>query len=482
MAQHITSNVIFQATHILNRAIKNHELADYILPIIFLKYVSDLRDEKAENNHFQWHSHKHCPLFATSTSLINFDEIYSCRYEADLGSCLNHAFQNLSTQDVRLNEVFRTSDYTNKRLGEKHYRNDLLRSLVEGLRHVTFRTEKESNSKDSSRTPLSDVLEALIDSKSTAIRTTPDSISDLVADLVQPTDGNTIYDPACGTGGMLLACSRFVEGKGKVDLYGAESHWSSWAAARMNFVLSCEDSNKIKLGMPITDPAFVDSSGEMKKFDIVISNFPWNSKDWQHLPALGAPQYSSSIAKSEQTRGDYSFILHMLSSTHQHTGKIVALVSNGALSRGGADGAIRRMLVEQNFVDAVIQLPERLLFETSTSSSILLLKPGRTERNVIFINVKDTSLKNGPRRSLDKLTTDQVVDIYRNRESVAEYSQVVSIEEISRNNYDLDVRRYIQNVPQKLELDLSGAKLRETEILNELESLEKEIDALLGKL
>jgi type I restriction enzyme M protein len=479
-----TTRLIYHASYILNRVIKKNEQADYILPLIFLKYISDFRRGKSHKKYSAWRLDSVCKYDWLHQISIDYYDLYDSRYIINLDVKLNNAIRDIHTSDSELNNVFQSSDYTTKRLGEPQQRNALLRALIECLAEATLEDLESTEVRSHRSSPLSNALEALVSAKGTSIRSTPESVSHLVAELVNPQDGDRIYDPACGSGGLLLACSRFLNSQGNVKLCGVENHWSSWVAAKMNFFLSCKDSEEIKLGTPLETPTFVDSHGEPEKFDVVVSNFPWESKDWRIFQDHDQKAASSKASSRSNAKGDYWFIQHMLSSTNQKNGRMAALVSNGALSRGGEEAKIRRELVEKNLIDAVISLPDKLLFDTTKSSAILFLRYGKKTDDVLFIDAKRSKDGTSIRGEFNEAMIAHTIDLYRNRKCIAYQSQVSSVLEISENNFDLNVQRYISTLEEDEDDDLELSKLKreQAKIYQELKLLDLEIKGWLEKI
>ncbi|EFC2229790.1 SAM-dependent methyltransferase, partial [Escherichia coli] len=172
-------------------------------------------------------------------------------------------------------------------------------------------------------------------------------------------------------------------------LFGQEVNRSSWALAKMNMIMHNEINSRIEWGDIISSPQFLDTDNRLMKFDVVASNPPFNIIGWNHDDLVHNDYGRFNLGFPPQAKGDYAFILHMVSTLKSATGRMAILVSHGVLFRGGQEENIRRNLVSEGLLDAVIGLPDRLLFGTGIPTAILIFRKDKKNSNVVFIDASD---------------------------------------------------------------------------------------------
>jgi len=285
----------------------------------------------------------------------------------------------------------------------------------------------------------------------------------VIAELVAPKEGDEICDPTCGSGSLLMKCGRQVQenfkGSKKYALYGQEAIGSTWALAKMNMFLHGEDNHRIEWGDTIRNP-----------------------KQWGHDTAEADEFGRFRRGLPPKTKGDYAFILHMVETLKPRTGRMAVVAPHGVLFRGAAEGVIRQKLIEENLLDAVIGLPEKVFYGTGIPAVILVLKKSKTDDRVLFIDASRAFRAGKNQNQLTEENIAKIVETYRNRKSVEKYAYLASPKEIKENDFNLSIPRYVDTYEAEEEIDLMGLRAERTALKVQLAELETRMDAYLKEL
>jgi len=306
-----------------------------------------------------------------------------------------------------------------------------------------------------------------------------------MAEIMDMAEGEEACDPACGSGSLLMKCGRRVQaehGSKKYALYGQESIGSTWALAKMNMFLHGEDNHRIEWGDTIRNPKLLDGEDALKHFDIVVANPPFSLDKWGHDTAEHDRFGRFRRGLPPRTKGDYAFILHMVETMKPRTGRMAVVVPHGVLFRGAAEGAIRRKLIEENLLDAVIGLPEKLFYGTGIPAAILILRKRKADRDVLFIDAS-REFKSG--KNQNQLTADniaKIVETYHAGASVERYAHLATPEEIAGNDWNLNIPRYVDTFVEEAEIDLAAVRAERLRLKAELAELEIKMDGYLKEL
>ncbi|WP_299194890.1 N-6 DNA methylase [uncultured Amphritea sp.] len=311
----------------------------------------------------------------------------------------------------------------------------------------------------------------------------PNSVADLIINLLKPQQGMSIYDPVCGSGGFLTKAADFIEKNGgRTDtckFVGQELSVSSLVIAKLNLLIHGISNAELYSGDVITNPGSLDSHGDLEKFDIVLADPPFSMKNWcrgdfqplhdiHHRFEFGIPPASNA---------DFAFVLHTLYSLKEG-GKAAVIVSDGVLFRAGAEGKIRQKLIEAGHIHAVISLPPNLFPGTGISANILVLSnPGSCE-DVLFIKSSHSYESQKKRNILTEGYIASVVSNYDARDSRGMNSYRANVEEIASKKFNLRVSSYIK---EKYE-DTKERSLSIVELIDKQENLEKELELLQGEM
>ncbi len=282
-----------------------------------------------------------------------------------------------------------------------------------------------------------------------------------------------------------MKCGRKVvqnHGQKRYALYGQEAIGSTWSLAKMNMFLHGEDNHKIEWGDTIRNPKLLDKNGDLMQFDIVTANPPFSLDKWGHDEA-GIDKYGRfKRGIPPKTKGDYAFILHMIETLKPKSGRMGVVVPHGVLFRGSSEGKIRQKLIDENLLDAVIGLPEKLFFGTGIPAAILIFKKEKVDDNVLFI---DASREFKAGKNQNQLSPDNIAKIaatYRNGGNVDKYAYLASLKEIKENDYNLNIPRYVDTFEEEEEIDLLAVRAEREQLKAQLTELESEMAKYLGEL
>ncbi|HED2049872.1 TPA: N-6 DNA methylase [Klebsiella oxytoca] len=307
---------------------------------------------------------------------------------------------------------------------------------------------------------------------------TPEGVSLLFAELLQPRDGDSICDPTCGSGSLLITLGEKIKKSFRSDnytLFGQEVNRSIWALAKMNMIMHNEINSRIEWGDVISNPQLLDTDNRLMQFDVVASNPPLNIIGWNHDDLVRNDYGRFNLGFPPQSKGDYAFILHMVSTLKSATGRMAILVSHGVLFRGGQEESIRKNLINEGLLDAVIGLPDRLLPGTAIPTAILIFRRDRNNSNVVFIDASDLAKPVKGRNLITNEIIEKVSKCYFERSSVDDFSHVASYDEIQLNDFNLNISRYVKKHEEQVFVDLERLRQQREELLSTLHELEREM-------
>src|SRR5581483_10971347 len=320
---------------------------------------------------------------------------------------------------------------------------------------------------------------------------TPAEVGKLCAALLEPREGDRIYDPTCGSGGLLLQCLARAEHEGvnirSLFLYGQELNPETWAIARMNMLLhGAGDAAEIKLGDTLAAPAFLDK-GALKTFDRVVANPPFSSKNWGHerFKKSGDP-YDRIKHLPPKSHGEMAFVQHMLASLDED-GMLAVVLPNGCFFRGGAEAAVRKALVDDDLIEAIVQLPVDLFYGAMIPACILVCNRAKAEERrgrVLMIDVSQGFERRDTKNVLTSAAIRDVVATFKDGEEQAGVAAWASLEMIRAHHYNLVVRRYLgsdQNGNGEVP-DLEEALAAYREARAARFAAEQHLDSVLAKL
>lgn len=472
---------------------------DFILTMLFLKYISDVWQDHYDEYQEQYGNEPEliAEMMKNERFVLpegaSFYDLYKKRNEPGNGERIDqalHALEEANGTKLRdaSKSVFQDISFNTDKLGEEKQKNTILRHLLEDF-------AKEELNLRPSRVGSLDIIgnayEYLIKhfaaggGQKAGEFYTPPEVSDLIADLLDPQEGDTICDPACGSGSLLMKCGRKVVANfdsKKYALYGQEAIGSTWSLAKMNMFLHGEDNHKIEWGDTIRNPKLLDKDGSLLHFDIVTANPPFSLDKWGHEDAEDDKFNRFRRGVPPKTKGDYAFILHMIETLKPKTGRMGVVVPHGVLFRGSSEGKIRKQLIDENLLDAVIGLPEKLFYGTGIPAAILVFKKDKADNKVLFIDASREFKAGKNQNLLTENNIKKIVETYRAREDEDKYAYLASPEEVQENDYNLNIPRYVDTFEEEEEIDLMVVRQERAELKKQLAELETEMDGYLKEL
>lgn len=288
---------------------------------------------------------------------------------------------------------------------------------------------------------------------------TPTEVVKTMVKLLKPQEGERIYDPTCGSGGMLIQSIKYIKEQGEnyknVSLHGQEINLSTWAICKMNMLLHGAKGAGIQKGDTIREPKHTEG-GVLKTFDKVLANPPFSLKNWG-LEEASADQYHRfHYGLPPKSYGDLAFISHMIASLNVK-GKMASVIPNGVLFRGGAEQTIRTGFLKDDLIEAVIGLPSNLFYGASIPAAILVInknKDVKKRNKVLFIDGSNDFIKDGNKNKLREEDIDKIVNVFDEYKNVEKYANVVDLETIKENDYNLNISRYVDTSEEEEEIDI----------------------------
>lgn len=291
---------------------------------------------------------------------------------------------------------------------------------------------------------------------------TPHRVVELIVELLEPKEGMRICDPTCGSGGMLIQCATYVQRHGgneyDLTLHGQEKNLGTWGICKMNMLLHGRPSARIEKGDTIRDPKLIDD-GELILYDRVIANPPFGLDEWGYETATGDKFGRFRFGIPPKSRGDLAFLQHMVAILNS-TGRLGVVMAHGILFRGAGEGKIREALLKEDLFDAVIGLPQNLFYGTGIPAAVVVLrrdKPAERRGRVLVVDASQDFSTGTNQNMLRQKDIDKICRTYRGYAEVDRYSRIVSLEEIEKNGFNLNLSRYIDTSAEEAEVDLPSA-------------------------
>lgn len=490
------NNAVWRACDTFRGTVDPSIYKDFILTMLFLKYISDVHKDKQEELEAQFGDNPAMisAMLASQSFRIpagsTFWDLFEQRNLAGNGTRIDSALHAIEEANgAKLTGVFQGISFNTDKLGEEKQKNEILRHLLEDFASDTLDLRPHRIGK---LDIIGNAYEFLIkhfaatSGKSAGEFYTAPEVSELLARVLQLKEGDQICDPTCGSGSLLLKCAKQIQqnfnGSKKYALFGQEAIGSTWALAKMNMFLHGEDNHRIEWGDTIRNPKLQDKNGGLLHFDVVTANPPFSLEKWGHEDAEHDPWGRFERGVPPKTKGDYAFILHMIETLKPQTGRMGVVVPHGVLFRSSSEGAIRTKLIEENLLDAVIGLPEKLFFGTGIPAAILIFKKHKTDNSVLFI---DASREYKSEKNQNKLTDDnlnKIVSTYFARQTVEKYAYLASRDEIKDNDYNLNIPRYVDTFEEEAEIDLMAVRSERIALQAELNALETQMEGYLHEL
>ncbi len=470
---------------------------DYILVMLFLKYISDLWNDHLINYREQYGEDEARIRRRLERERFilpkgaSFYDLYEQRTEPNIGELINVALENIEDANrAKLEGVFRNIDFNSEaNLGRPKDRNRRLKNLLEDFAKPAMDLSPKRVNEDI----IGECYIYLISrfasdaGKKAGEFYTPTAVSGLLAKLANPQPGNTICDPACGSGSLLIQASQEV-GSENFALYGQEVNGATWALARMNMFLHARDAARIEWCDTLNSPALVEGD-HLQKFDVVLANPPFSLDKWGAEDATSDQFTRYWRGVPPKSKGDYAFITHMIEIAKRQSGRVAVIVPHGVLFRAGAEGRIRQALIEENLLDAVVGLPANLFTTTGIPVAILIFDRSREEgganedrRDVLFIDASREFTSAKTMNTLEEAHLTKILDTFADRAEVAKYSHNASPEEIAENGFNLNIPRYVDTFEPEDEIDVAAVQKDIVRIEAELTEVRAKMAGYLKEL
>lgn len=503
VTQEQINSILWQAADTFRGKIDSSTYKDYILTMLFVKYLSDAYKESVEEYTKRYDGDEQRIQRALSRERFVLDEqstfeyLYSKRNDPEIGEIINKALERLENENTgKLRGVFRNIDFNSEAtLGKAKERNAILRSLLEDFNKLTLKPSVVGN-----EDVIGDAYQFMIErfasdsGKKGGEYYTPAMASELLARLVKPQENDRIYDPTCGSGSLLIKVANQVPNK-KVAVYGQERNGATHSLALMNMYLHGIDDAKLEWGDTLANPLHLED-GKLMKFQAIVANPPFSLDKWAmgfagegtndkkfKMEASLDPHRRFEWGVAPSSKGDYAFVQHMLYSLAEN-GRMATILPHGVLFRGASEGKIRQQIIDMNLLEAVIGLPEGLFYGTGIPACIMVFKKDRKRKDVLFIDASgEGNYEKGKNQNkLREQDIAKIVETYDTWESIDKYSYVATLDEIKENDYNLNIPRYVDTFEEEEPVDMEQVKTNITNIKKELQEVEAEMEKYLKEL
>ena len=500
--QEEVNSTLWRACDTFRGKIDSSIYKDYVLVMLFIKYVSDIyKEHKAElmakyANDVEMVQRQMSYERFVLDEISTFDYIYDKRNQPDIGEIINKALAHVEEENkTKLRGVFKNIDFNSEAvLGNTKERNAMLKHLLEDFVNLDLRPSRLIG-----EDVIGNAYEYMIANfasdagKKGGEFFTPAEASELLARLVKPEENDRIYDPTCGSGSLLIKAFNKIP-SGKAQIYGQERNGQTHSLCRMNMFLHNIDDAKIAWGDTLSNPLHLEND-KLMKFQVVVANPPFSLDKWSmgfagegddkdfKMEEGNDPYKRFGWGVPPTSKGDYAFVLHMLHSLAEG-GKMGVVLPHGVLFRGASEGRIRQQIIEMNLLDAVIGLPSNLFFGTGIPACVLVFKQNRNRDDILFIDASgEANYEKGKNQNkLREEDLQRIVDTYEEYESIEKYAYVATVAEIKENDYNLNIPRYVDTFEEEEMVDMEAVAENIKNIKTELAEVEAQMAKYLEEL
>jgi len=502
---------IWQIANDLRGSVDGWDFKSYVLGFLFYRFISEnltaylnKEEHRAGNEDFNYADISDAEAEYGRVDTVKEKGFYilpsdlfvnvckGARSNPNLNETLSNVFKNIENSakgfdsEESLKGLFDDIDVNSNKLGGTVIkRNELIVKILEAISSLTLGDFKK-NTIDA----FGDAYEFLMSmyasnaGKSGGEYFTPQEVSELLAEItvVGKKSVNKVYDPACGSGSLLLKFAK-VLGKDKVrqGFYGQEINITTYNLCRINMFLHDINFEKFNIahGNTLTDPKHWDD----EPFDAIVSNPPYSTKwDGDNNPLLiNDPRFSPAGVLAPKNNADLAFTMHMLS--WLSTSGTAAIVEfPGVLYRGGAEQKIRKYLIDNNYIDTVIQLPPNLFFGVGIATCIIVLKKSKQDNKTLFINASNEFVKSGNKNKLTEANQQRILNAFKERKDDLYFATLVNNTDVAANDYNLSVTSYVEQEDTREIIDITALNAEIAEIVERQNQLRAEIDAIVAEL
>ena len=426
---------LWQSCDELRGGMDPSQYKDYVLTLLFMKYISDKTASNPE-------------LLIKVPEGGGFDDMVAAKNDKNIGEKINKIIGKFGKKN-HMTDLFDEVDFNDEnKLGSGEAMQKTLSELVSIFEELDFRGNRVEGDD-----LLGDAYEYLMrnfateSGKSKGQFYTPAEVSRIMAKVIgigpNTTRNHTVYDPTCGSGSLLLRAAS--EAPNGISVYGQEKDNATHALARMNMILHNNPTADLKQGDTLADPKFKDDNG-LKTFDFAVANPPFSYKSWTTGLKPKRDKYKRfKYGIPPAKNGDYAFLLHFITSLHWK-GKGAIILPHGVLFRGNREADIRKKLVEYGFIKGIIGLPANLFYGTGIPACILVIDKENAQNcdDIFIIDASKGFIKDGNKNRLQAQDIHKIVSVFNERREEKGYSRVVSKDKIAANDYNLNIRGYIK--------------------------------------
>lgn len=480
---------LWKSADILRGKIDSSDYKKYIFGLLFYKRMSDVWDEEYKKVMDEYSDEE----IARADYNHRFQVPEDCRWSVimgqaeNIGQKLNEIFEKLTNANSpKLDKIFDDLDFANK----DRFPNETLQRLINHFSQYNFGSNYISSDL------LGDAYEYLIKQfaadagKKGGEFYTPREVERIIIGILKPHEKDHIYDPTVGSGGFLLEAYDYLKQKSgekvakTLYLYGQELNLSTFAIAKINMFLHGLDSADIRRGDTLANPQFLNPQGGLQTFDIVVANPPYSIKDWEFESFKTKFGRLDGYDAPPDKNADYAFVLHIIKSLNAN-GRAGIVLPHGVLFRGGSEGRIREQLLKNDLIESVIALPAKLFYGTGIPAAILVFnanKPEHKKNKVLIIDAEKEYLEGKNQNSLRRQDIEKIVKAYDKYSDVEKYARVIDLKEIEENEFNLNVRRYVENGENEEVVDVKTVWSEVKEIEKNREAIDRKVEGYLKEL